>query len=157
MEEDWNALAADCIVVSCCCQCLVLQIIVFVLLRLPCKLIRKTKELARRRLARGRKRREKTKGVIEPIKAGRREEPEWTNLQGLQVKFEDAEICMKEVERALGELVDRGEFAFGSFWGRGRGNCPQHVGGYSSDGEFGFANVVKFHLIEIVNPCINKT
>lgn len=153
MEEDWNALAADCIVISSCCQCLILQIIVFVLVRLPYKLIRKTKELARRRLGKRRKSRSRKKGLVEPLRGGWNEEPKRMDLDGLSIEFDDGDGCMKEVEKALGELVDRGEFAFGSFWGRG--NCRQDVG-RSPDREFNFTNVVQFHLIEILDPRTNR-
>jgi len=50
MEEDMNMLAADCVVICCCCQCLILQIVIFVLFKLPYKLVRKTREYARKKL-----------------------------------------------------------------------------------------------------------
>ncbi|XP_024018322.1 uncharacterized protein LOC21409214 [Morus notabilis] len=91
--EDGNALAADCIVISSCCQCLILQIIVFVLLKIPYKLIRKTRDFAKKKLQR-RKRRGKM--VI--------------NMKS------DCGCCMKEVEKVMEELSQKGEFSFGSFW-----------------------------------------
>ncbi|XP_031400900.1 uncharacterized protein LOC116210907 [Punica granatum] len=154
MEEDWNALAADCVVISCCCQCLILQIVVFVLLRLPYKLIRKTRELAKRRLGRRRKPRSKAKGMVESMKCRCGEDHGWMILDGLSIEVDDGDECMKEVEKVLGELVERGEFAFGSFWGRG--SCRQQIGSSQSQG-FDFTNVVHFHLIEVVGPRICKT
>ena len=47
--------------------------------------------------------------------------------------------CMEEVERVLEEYSQRGQFAFGSFWGRGE-----------SDQEEFETNVVHYHLIEVI-------
>ncbi|KAG8639055.1 hypothetical protein MANES_14G095101v8 [Manihot esculenta] len=65
--EDCNILAADCVVISCCCQCLILKIIIFILLKLPYKIIRKTREYTKKKLRiRYRKQAEKT---TESVKA----------------------------------------------------------------------------------------
>ena len=64
--EDCNMLVADCIAISCCAQCLILQIIIFVLRGLRCKLIRKTKEYAKKKLGLGRGRKEE-KIMIERV------------------------------------------------------------------------------------------
>ncbi|KAJ4916619.1 Uncharacterized protein Rs2_02169 [Raphanus sativus] len=52
MEEDCGAFAADCVVLSCCCQCLVLQVTVFVFFKVPRKLVKKIKKFMNRRCGR---------------------------------------------------------------------------------------------------------
>ncbi|KAJ9140657.1 hypothetical protein P3X46_031276 [Hevea brasiliensis] len=122
--EDCSMLAADCVVISCCCQCLILQII-FILLKLPCKLIRKAKEYAKKKL-----------GTLYRKQAERRTESVKVRFQDDSVEFHEGSIkiqieelngshglgsCMEEVERVIGDFSQKGEFAFGSFWGRGKG------------------------------------
>ncbi|RVW45421.1 uncharacterized protein LOC104879359 [Vitis vinifera] len=119
--EDWNMLAADCVVISCCCQCLILQMVVFVLLKLPYKLFRKTKEYAKKKLMlHGRRQDRGTEREMKPY------EDEFREIQGgLRIQVEGGfpedgsqgcGCCMEEVERVLEEYSQRGEFAFGSFW-----------------------------------------
>ncbi|KFK39858.1 hypothetical protein AALP_AA3G297700 [Arabis alpina] len=42
--EDLNTFAADCVVISCCCNCIVLQIAIFIFLGLPQKLVKNTRK-----------------------------------------------------------------------------------------------------------------
>ncbi|XP_019177024.1 PREDICTED: uncharacterized protein LOC109172301 [Ipomoea nil] len=115
--EDRNALAADCIVISCCCQCLILQVIIFILLRLPSRIIRKTKRYVKRRL-RSRKRAEKVV-QIELCGYGDESSRRRGGSPDDGFPFSDSSFgcCMDEVERVLEEFSQKGEFAFGSFWG----------------------------------------
>lgn len=46
--------------------------------------------------------------------------------------------CMEEIERVLEEYSQRGQFAFGSFWGRGESNIEEFE-----------SNVVYYHLFEV--------
>ncbi|KAL4383122.1 hypothetical protein GQ457_15G005580 [Hibiscus cannabinus] len=145
--EDCNMLVADCVVICCCSQCLILQIIVFVFLKLPCKLIRKTKRYATKKLLIGRRRgrgrggRRKEEGnttIIELdsnsiVKGGVLEDEvqvvtKSCNCMSMSMSHDhltqavadqyEFGYCLQEVENVLEELSRKGEFAFGSFWGR---------------------------------------
>ena len=66
--------------------------------------------------------------------------------------------CMEEVEKVLEQLSMKGEFAFGSFWGRNSlekariKSCSQSVIS-KEDLEYGYGcHVVNFQLIEGVEP-----
>ncbi|KAK8478053.1 hypothetical protein V6N11_074066 [Hibiscus sabdariffa] len=125
-------LVADCVVICCCSQCLILQIIVFVFLKLPCKLIRKTKRYAKKKLLIGRGGRRKEEGkktIIELdsnliVKGGVLEDQVQVVTNSCNCMSLDADqfgfgyCCLQEVEKVLEELSRKGEFAFGSFWGR---------------------------------------
>lgn len=110
--EDGNVLAADCIVLCCCCQCMILQILIFILLKLPHKLLRKTKQYAKR--FRARKRGTKTKQIEMPKTA----EDIFSSV-GMDdfclVESFPFGACMSEIESVLDDFSRRGEF--GSFWG----------------------------------------
>ncbi|MCD7472611.1 hypothetical protein HAX54_013892 [Datura stramonium] len=110
--EDKNIFAADCIVICCCCQCLILQIIILFLLNLPYKLLKKTKECIKK--LRYRRRNKKTM----EMEINRHDEGEILKDHGgsLRVQLESL-CCMEEVEKVLEEFSQKGEFAFGSFWG----------------------------------------
>ncbi|EXB44975.1 hypothetical protein L484_026566 [Morus notabilis] len=121
--EDGNALAADCIVISSCCQCLILQIIVFVLLKIPYKLIRKTRDFAKKKLQRRKRRGKMVINMVGKYKN------ELVGIVGESLKIQatsgrvsadekksDCGCCMKEVEKVMEELSQKGEFSFGSFW-----------------------------------------
>lgn len=55
--------------------------------------------------------------------------------------------CMEEVESMLGDFSQKGEFAFGSFWGRqGLGGSSICVGKQEVD-----ISLVQFELVEIVD------
>ncbi|XP_059317034.1 uncharacterized protein LOC132067744 [Lycium ferocissimum] len=108
--EDKNIFAADCIVICCCCQCLILQIIILFLLNLPCKLLKKTKECIKK--LKDRRRNKKTMKIV-----NRYEDEILKDHEGsLRVQLESL-CCMEEVEKVLEEFSQKGEFAFGSFWG----------------------------------------
>uniref|UniRef100_A0A7N0UL19 Uncharacterized protein n=1 Tax=Kalanchoe fedtschenkoi TaxID=63787 RepID=A0A7N0UL19_KALFE len=118
--EDLNLLAADCVVISCCCQCLVLQLLVFLLLKLPYKLFRKARDFAKRRVrAAG--------GNVGKSLARIVENRVMVRLDSLssregsrrsRSRSRRGKACMEEVEKALEELTRQGEFGFGSFWGQ---------------------------------------
>ncbi|KAJ9163424.1 hypothetical protein P3X46_023092 [Hevea brasiliensis] len=149
--EDWNMLAADCVVISCCCQCLILQIIIFILLKLPCKLIRKTKEYAKKKLrTRDKKQAEKR---TESVKSRFQDEFVEFHEGSIAIQIEELhrgygfESCIEEVERVLGDFSQKGEFAFGSFWGRqGLGASSTCVAKQEVD-----LSLVQFEIVEIDN------
>ncbi|KZV18639.1 hypothetical protein F511_03533 [Dorcoceras hygrometricum] len=119
--EDQNILAADCIIISCCCQCMILQVLIFLLLRLPQKLLRKVKQYAKK--LRNRKR--GTKGAV-----GYDEDSLSQGNSSFRIEVEgfspDGTLrlgcCMEEVERVLVDFSNMGEFCFGSFWGGDQGS-----------------------------------
>ncbi|KAE8661385.1 Proline-rich receptor protein kinase PERK10 isoform 1 [Hibiscus syriacus] len=131
--EDCNVLIADCVVICCCSQCLILQIIIFVFLKLPCKLIRKTKRYAKKLIGGWRPRKEGGKIVIE-VEMGNgglfKDEVQLVRKRCDCMMSKSVELreggfgegqygigycCMQEVEKVLEELSRQGEFAFGSF------------------------------------------
>lgn len=105
MEEDCGAFAADCVILSCCCECFILQIFIFVFFKIPCKLAQKMKKFVNIRL-RGKKRRD-AKIVLPTKEDDCREEPGSTFS------------CMEDIEEMLQELSMKGELVFGSFWRQG--------------------------------------
>ncbi|KAK7346146.1 hypothetical protein VNO80_20661 [Phaseolus coccineus] len=144
--EEWNMLGADCVVISCCCQCLVLQILVFLLLKLPWKLIRKTREYAKKKLRQRKGNDERAKMKIEP---GCYED---VLVRIHEQSFRDGEGfswggCMDEVEKMMEEFYEKGEFGFGSFWGR-EGTCgcgvPATVNHHNDE------NFVRYQIIDLV-------
>lgn len=175
--EDCNTLISDCIIISCCCQCLLLQLLIFVFLRLPRKLARKTKEYAKRKL---RNRRRKKQGdQVDEHKAyyygdefigldnNNSNSAKSMSLRVLELEgmaANDQELlhkwgsCTEEVEKVLGELSLKGEFGFGSFWGRDSDiqtrkcycKCSRSL---TREDQLDFgSHVVKFHFIEVVAP-----
>ncbi|XP_048136009.1 uncharacterized protein LOC115727458 [Rhodamnia argentea] len=150
--EDWNALAADCIVVSCCCQCLILQIVVFVLLKVPCRLFQKTKQFAKKRFRHSRRKR-KSLEMTRHLREGRVVEGAGSSIGvGEDRVFLDVSgrggRCMEEVEKVLEEMSQKGVFGFGSFWGGENGGS---FSGCVCDHQGFDSSVVQFHLIEIVD------
>lgn len=149
-------LAADCVVICCCCQCLILQIFIFVLLKLPYKLIRKTRDYAKKRLRQRKKHDKNTDREIDQYEddhgfVGMHSEESFR----IEVDsfFRDGDhhgcgSCMEEVEKVLEELSQKGEFAFGSFWGRkgSGGSSPNCVAKHEFD-----AGIVQYHIIEMVD------
>ncbi|KVI05339.1 uncharacterized protein LOC112524348 [Cynara cardunculus var. scolymus] len=107
-RQDWNMIAADCFVLSCCCQCLILQILVFLLLKLPTKLFRKTKEYMKRKFGIRRRVARCAAAVI----GRQRPQPR----RRIMVEDLRRDGCMEEVEKVLSEMYKKGEFGFGSFW-----------------------------------------
>ncbi|XP_022928895.1 uncharacterized protein LOC111435666 [Cucurbita moschata] len=137
--EDMNTLAADCIVICCCCQCLALHILLLLLLKLPCKLVRKTRDFAKRRL---RMREKEEKMVMEDEVRG--------ISNGSCMRSEEDGLglscCMEEIERVMQDLHEKGEFGFGSFWGR-KGNS---VSGSCRDEEPFDPTDVQYQLIQVI-------
>ncbi|XP_022881899.1 uncharacterized protein LOC111398954 [Olea europaea var. sylvestris] len=147
--EDPNMLAADCIVITCCCQCMILQILVFVLLKLPCKLVKKTKEYTKR--FRNQKRREKIV-QIEIRRYGEDSFRSHGNSFRIQTdKSLGFNCCMDEIDHVLEDFSNRGEFAFGSFWG---GEISRRFSTSCLNEEELDYEVVQCHLIEIFG-CVN--
>nr|XP_043638556.1 uncharacterized protein LOC122609667 [Erigeron canadensis] len=130
-QEDWNMICADCVVLSCCCQCLMLQVLVFVLLKLPSKLIKKTAQYMKRKLGikirDGRKmvRMKVARCAEEVIGCQKPRESFRVRARGESFRLEGFDGCMEEVEDVLEELSTKGEFGFGSFW-RGDGDVGIH-------------------------------
>lgn len=108
--EDWNILAADCVVISCCCQCLMLQILVL-LLR---KMVRKTREYGKRIFS-------QRKGNCRGLKREMGSYKEVLFRIQAEMALKDGVVhnssgcCMVEVEKVMEELCEKGEFGFGSF------------------------------------------
>lgn len=148
--EDWNMLAADCVVISCCCQCLILQIIIFILLKLPQKLVRKTKEYAKKKLWH----RKKEEKITESIRGRFQDEFMKFHEESIRIQVEELHgghgcgNCMEEVEWVLEELSQKGEFAFGSFWGR-EGSSSSAISVTKQEFD---SSVAQFELVEIVGP-----
>ncbi|GFZ21355.1 hypothetical protein Acr_29g0005170 [Actinidia rufa] len=143
--EDWNMLASDFIVISCCCPCLILHIFIFFLLKLPYKLVQKTKKYANKKLGCMRR----GNAEIDKRRNRYREEHLFAIDGGsLRNDFHGCECCMEEVEKVLEELSRKGEFAFGSFWGGDElGSLPTSIvakHGFDSD-------VVDYHFVEMAS------
>ncbi|RYR27420.1 hypothetical protein Ahy_B01g051455 isoform A [Arachis hypogaea] len=117
--EDWNMLGADCVVISCCCQCLMLQILVYVLLKLPSKLVRKTRRYVKKKFC-GNKRDDDVLVKIHDQSIRFREEIVTIALRnGTSGRNGNNNgSCMDEVEKVMEKLYENGELAFGSFWGQ---------------------------------------
>lgn len=56
--------------------------------------------------------------------------------------------CMEEVESMLGDFSQKGEFAFGSFWGRQGLKASTCVAKQGFD-----ISLVQFELVEILDSC----
>lgn len=133
-------LGADCVVISCCCQCLLLQILVFLMLKLPWKLIRKTREYAKKKLRQRKGNDDKMKiesGCYEDVLVRIDHEGEMAVRDG---EGFDCGGCMDEVEKMMEELYQKGEFGFGSFWGREE-PCGKH---------YNHPNLVRYQVIDFV-------
>lgn len=105
-EEDCGAFAADCIVLSCCCQCLVLQVTGFVFLKIPLKLVQKMKKFVKRRCGK----------TLQPTMEEDVKEEHWS---GNGIAFDEGSSrfsCIEDIEGMLQELSMNKEFVFGSFW-----------------------------------------
>ncbi|KAK3041317.1 hypothetical protein RJ639_001419 [Escallonia herrerae] len=109
--EDPNLLAAECIVISCCCQCLTLQILVFILLKLPYNIVRRTKKFVKKKL--GKRKREgkiiqsdTSRIVNEAIRS--HSGSFRIQLDGSSVnKCDGFACCMEEAEKVLKELSEK--------------------------------------------------
>ncbi|KAF8103876.1 hypothetical protein N665_0183s0052 [Sinapis alba] len=107
MEEDCGAFAADCVVLSCCCQCLVLQVTVFVFFKVPCKLFKKIKKFMKRRCGRTLQPRTDEDVV---------KEEHWYGNGAVFEEGSSRSNCIEVTEVMLQELSMSKEFGFGSFW-----------------------------------------
>ncbi|XP_043717755.1 uncharacterized protein LOC122665671 [Telopea speciosissima] len=153
--EDSNMLAAECIVISCCCPCLILQIIVFLLLRLPYKLLVMSKRFALKTLGKRKKGEKATMGsrdrfsyISEMVRIQR----DLLTIQARGIPFNSDQSCectLSEIEKVLGDLCRQGEFAFGSFWGRDEEtrNSPSNIVQDHEESE----NVVNYQVIEVIS------
>lgn len=137
--EDLNMLTADCCVLSCCCQCLILQILLFIFVEIPYKLIKMMKDYVGKKFAQ-RNKGEEEKGIEGGYERG-------IQIEGFPITSDCHSFdgcCLEEVERVLWGFSQKGEFAFGSFWGREEGStCVVAKQGLDND-------VIHYHLIEIV-------
>ncbi|CAN6985047.1 unnamed protein product [Brassica oleracea var. botrytis] len=107
MEEDCGAFVADCVVLSCCCQCLVFQVTGFVFFKIPLKLVQKVKKFVKRRSGKALQPRMEEDVVKEE------------HLCGNGFGFEEGSSrfnCVEDIEGMLQELSMNKEFLFGSFW-----------------------------------------
>ncbi|KAJ1404941.1 putative transmembrane protein [Sesbania bispinosa] len=139
--EDCNMLAADCVVISCCCQCLMLQILVLVLR----KLVRKTREYAKRiiRQRKGKSYRgmQSEMGCYKDV---------LVRIQAEMALKDDARhncgCCMEEVEKVMEEFYEKGEFAFGNWGRKGSWGVPTIVNDHNDDDNF-----VRYQIIDMVD------
>ncbi|KAI3811893.1 hypothetical protein L1987_16589 [Smallanthus sonchifolius] len=118
-KQDWNMIGADCLVLSCCCQCLMLQLLAFVLLKLPSKLVKKTKHYVKRKFGKkmrngGNMARVKVTRCAEEV-VGCQKPRDSMRARASAESFR-LDGCLEEVEEVLEELSTKGEFGFGSFW-----------------------------------------
>ncbi|CAH1431264.1 unnamed protein product [Lactuca virosa] len=109
--QDWHMIGADCLVLSCCCQFLILQMLMFLLFKLPSKVFRKAKEYVKRKFGIRRK-------VARCVAAFVGRQQPWPPHRDAAecFRWEELNGCMEEVEVALEEMCRKGEFGFGSFW-----------------------------------------
>ncbi|CAO2828428.1 unnamed protein product [Amaranthus hypochondriacus] len=180
--EDCNTLVSDCVVISCCCECLILQLVIFMFIQLPCRVAKKTKEFAKRKLNRKKKQKngeirvaKQSQGIDygEDLKLNRKKKQKNGEIrvakqfQGIDygedfmklIELHDWGSCNQEIDKVLEELSLRGEFGFGSFWGRNSNvenmkfnykcKCNKNLIEDDDFEEFG-CHVVKFHLIEVI-------
>ncbi|XP_006415898.2 uncharacterized protein LOC18992436 [Eutrema salsugineum] len=106
MEEDCGAFAADCVVLSCCCQCLVLQVSVFAFFEVPRKLAQKMKKFLKRRCGK----------TLQPTME---DDVKEEHCYGNGFAFDEGSSrlnCIEDIEGMLQELSMDKEFVFGSFW-----------------------------------------
>ncbi|XP_021718256.1 uncharacterized protein LOC110685993 [Chenopodium quinoa] len=174
--EDCNTVISDCIIISCCCQCLLLQLVIFIFIQLPRRVARKTKEYAKRKLRKRRKKKhgdhlemveDKQKavygdefvGLDDDDKRGKSMSLRILELESMAMnELHNWGSCNEEVDKVLGELALKGEFGFGSFWGRNseiqtrKNNCYCKCSrSLTKEEELDFgSHVVKFHLIEVI-------
>lgn len=140
--EDLNTFAADCVVVSCCCNCLVLQIAIFIFLGLPQKLVKNTRKCYAKW---GINRRVKRLGLGCECQENTVVDSEWRK-ESLSMEMQGFG-CIEEVERALEEFSKNGEFLFGSFWGKERLQNSSSRSSYVND-NFDIRFVSGYEIIE---------
>ncbi|KAI3985582.1 hypothetical protein MKX01_033865 [Papaver californicum] len=133
--EDLNLLAADGI------------FIVFVLLRLPKKLVKKSKSLVRKRLSKKNNSKKKDEKKIVAIENDRFSGEKNRITRISSNNYNDCGWVMQEVEKALTEFSLQGEFAFGSFLGRREDSRRLHP----DLDRMTFAEVVQYcNLVEMI-------
>ncbi|RLM79601.1 uncharacterized protein C2845_PM12G24850 [Panicum miliaceum] len=144
-------VAVDCLVVCCCCPCLVLQVTVFLFVRLPKKVVVKTKRIVLRRWHRRRPPApSSSKGGAGCAASARLKLEELLDLDdGSEAAFGDGkggadgwkERCFP-VDDDGGDAVwesiieQEGLFWFGSFWGRPEQEGPAAGGDDQMSGSF---------------------
>ncbi|KAH7658706.1 hypothetical protein IHE45_17G107500, partial [Dioscorea alata] len=113
--EECNLLVADCVAVCSCCPCLILQFFVFLLLRLPQKLITKAKNYSLKKL----RSRRRINGVeVRPKQKQKFEDQGCNDPPKTQLQISNADICScSEADQVFEEMIQEGMFWFGSFWG----------------------------------------
>ncbi|CAA0820167.1 Unknown protein [Striga hermonthica] len=125
---------------------MILQILVFLLLKLPSKLFKKTREYAKKLKARSKKpvivKLEAQGGLQE--KSSRIEIDDFDLVESVRY----GEKLMEEIERELEEFSGRGEFAFGSFWGRGVCASRRSFGSCFKEAEVDYDDV-GYRLMEL--------
>ncbi|CAH8351540.1 unnamed protein product [Eruca vesicaria subsp. sativa] len=146
--EDLNTFAADCIVVSCCCNCLFLQIAIFIFLGLPQKLIKNTRKCYREWGIKGRTKR---MGIDCERRGNSAVDWGWSK-ETMSIEMEDFG-CIGEVEEALEEFSKNGEFLFGSFWGTERVQNSLSMSSYVDD-NFDLRFVSRYEIVEENTPWI---
>ncbi|KAL5723487.1 hypothetical protein ACHQM5_006883 [Ranunculus cassubicifolius] len=146
--EDCNMLVADGIVICSCCPCMILQIIVFVFLQIPYRLAKKSKKVIHRKFCK-----KKRKWNEETAYQGGSQieiEAELMRilLHGVSLTpHHDCQNTFDEIEKALDEFSQQGEFAFGSFWGRQEesNGFPPKITGQEE-----FNTVLHYQFIEMI-------
>ncbi|KAJ0636309.1 hypothetical protein HanOQP8_Chr17g0660481 [Helianthus annuus] len=121
-QQDWNMMCADCVVLSCCCQCLLLQLLAFVLLKLPSKLVKKTKHYIKRKFGNkmrdsGKMMRVKVARCAEEVVGCQKPRDSMrARARAESFRLDGLDGCLEEVEEVLEGFSTKGEFGFGSFW-----------------------------------------
>ena len=125
-------VAMDCLVVCCCCPCLVLQVTVFLFVRLPKKVVVKTKRIILRRWHRRRPlAASASKGAAECAASARLKLEELLDLddgfdqaafgvgEGLADGWKERCFPVDDDDAVWEAIIEQeGLFWFGSFWGR---------------------------------------
>ncbi|KAL1189638.1 hypothetical protein V5N11_006092 [Cardamine amara subsp. amara] len=140
--EDLNSFAADCVVVSCCCNCLVLQIAIFIFLGLPQKLVKNTRKCYTKW---GINRRIKRMGHGCECQDKNGVDSAWRK-DSMSLEIEGFG-CIEEVEQVLEEFSKNGEFLFGSFWGQERLHNSSSISSCNND-NFDLRFVSRYEIIE---------
>ncbi|XP_010502435.1 PREDICTED: uncharacterized protein LOC104779747 [Camelina sativa] len=143
--EDLNTFAADCVVVSCCCNCLVLQIAIFIFLGLPQKLVKNTRKCYTKW---GINRKIKRMGLCCECRRENTEVDSGWMKESMTMSMEMEGLrCIEEVEQALEEFSKNGEFLFGSFWGQERVQNSSSMSNCGND-NFDLRFVSRYEIVE---------
>ncbi|CAN0876662.1 hypothetical protein LINGRAHAP2_LOCUS11435 [Linum grandiflorum] len=175
--DDCNLMAAECMVVSCCsCQCLLLQFLIFLFLKLPrrmlhaamqrIKMVIDVPELARNNGETYAKMYNTQESMCIDI-GGTGTDHDSSKLNIVDDDLDGKKNCIEEIERVLEDYYAKGEFGFGSFWRKEvffqmtTSSRPSHNSSFSSLESSSTANkkrkkrlgleVVQFELVEIVH------